>query len=153
MRNKHAHVQFALRIESLYIGAQVISLQLKLQEVGIKLKDTSIRSMLFPDVVLVSNGNDVSTIEPTLENNSVNTSNDFIDKEEEEEEVEEFVEEEEEEEEEEVIEEIQTPNKLEENKNTYVEVISTTTSAATGKNKLGSSIEKKRSTRSKKEKV
>jgi len=45
---KHCYVQFALKIESIYVGTKV-SLQVKLQEVGFRLKDNSVQSLLFPE--------------------------------------------------------------------------------------------------------
>ena len=53
--NKHCYVKFTLKIESIYIGT-CISLQLKLDEVGYRLKDgVELRSKLFPNIQLCQN--------------------------------------------------------------------------------------------------
>lgn len=50
--NKHMFVRFALKVESIFIGSNAISLQLKLSEVSFRLKDSSLRSLLAPDLLL-----------------------------------------------------------------------------------------------------
>jgi hypothetical protein len=55
---KHFFTRFALKLESIYIGTK-ISLQFKLQEVGFRLKENSMKSLLFPEL----NGSSVQTLE------------------------------------------------------------------------------------------
>ena len=98
--NKHLeNVSFGIKIESIFIGSSIMSLQLKLSEVAYSLKDTTLRSLLNPNIILSGNKNDV----PKMEVKNEDHHND--DDKEEEEEVEEEIEEEVEEVEEEEVEE------------------------------------------------
>merc|ERR1712146_878068 len=75
---KHFFTRFALKIESIYIGTK-ISLQFKLQEVGFRLKESSMKSLLFPEL---NNEGSVKFDEPaSSEGLEYLSSNDFVEEE------------------------------------------------------------------------
>merc|ERR1712146_792234 len=67
--NKHLeNVSFGIKIESIFIGSSIMSLQLKLSEVAYSLKDTTLRSLLNPNIILSGNKNDVPKMEVEVKN-------------------------------------------------------------------------------------
>lgn len=64
--NKHMYTSFALKVESIFIG-NTISLQLKLKEVKFTLKDSTLRSLLDPSIVLSGTSSVATTKEEAIE--------------------------------------------------------------------------------------
>ena len=137
--NKHLeNVSFGIKIESIFIGSSIMSLQLKLSEVAYSLKDTTLRSLLNPNIILSGNKNDVPKMEVEVKNEDHHNDDDKEEEEEVEEEIEEEVEEVEEEEVEEEIEEVEEEEVEEE----VVEVV--TPSVPTTKSKTGTTTRQAR---------